>query len=48
MIKEPIERCESCGAWTYLYAIDKLMGHPHFCTDCKNKQKGKRRVAKSK
>jgi len=42
---EPVARCESCGSWTYLYALDKLMGNPHFCNDCKAKQKGKRHVA---
>jgi hypothetical protein len=47
MTKEPIARCESCGAWTYLYALDKLMGHPHFCVNCKIKQKGKPIVTKS-
>ena len=44
---EPVARCEACGAWTYLHAMDKLMGNSHFCIDCKAKQKGSRYVAKS-
>ena len=43
---EPVARCESCGSWTYLYALDKLMGNPHFCNDCKAvKAKGSYEVA---
>jgi hypothetical protein len=42
---EPIERCESCGLWVFVYPLDKLMGRPHFCSTCRERQKGNKRAA---
>jgi hypothetical protein len=45
MINENITRCESCGAWTYLNEVDRLMGEPHICPFCKDKAKGINRAS---
>jgi hypothetical protein len=45
MTDKNVARCESCGSWTYLNDLDKLMGHPHLCITCKERKKGLKRAS---